>query len=411
MGNKNTKAKEDPVNKALKKFHEENDTTSVIIVGNPCSGKSTVFKSIQFTHDPDNQKYIQENKGHMIDIILNNCIYAMHTLLTLSTKLSGQSTNDNACNMQECKLVLDGKTLEYTQLVHYCAENRTHFDAQHKTTVAKAISFLWNLSPIQCTFAYAMKGKYYNGDIQDNMDYFFNKANTIFAENYTPSHQDMLCMRTRTTGFVQFECKYDNRNYCFVDVGGRRSERKKWMRFLENAGVIFVCELNGYCKTLPDYGGSGLALKESLNMFENVMSVKNMAHCPVVVFLNKTDMLKRCLRETSFKTCFDEYDGRVCGEFGTSSVFNAMIRMYEQDFNLQIPNNIQQLLGLHCAFLACDYWFDLCYRDAIEFVTNKFMKIAPENVIKGVYETCAIEMNQIAKVVDNMLDLDVFKTI
>eukprot|EP01083_Nonionella_stella_P154339 497204_1 len=406
MGNKNAKAKDSKSTARHKEEDVKSNATAVILVGNDMAGKSTVFRSIQFTHDPNSQKYIEDSKRYS-DVILVNCIETMCLILEFCTILSED------CNLQECELVATGETVEHTELIRNFNMYSSNYDAQQKVKLGKAISFLWNSSPIQCTFAHAMKARYSDDilcTIQDNMDYFFNQANDIFAEEYTPTRQDMLHMRELTTGIIEFECKYGDKKYSFYDVGGRRSERQKWMHcFEENTGVIFVCALDGYCK--KDWLSENLAIKESFALFKSVMSVKYMAHRPVVVFLNKTDLFKQSLLEISFKKCFEDYDGRVYGEFGNASVFDAMIAIYERDFHLEIPKNIQQLLGLYCAFLTCDYWFDLCYRDVIDFVTNKLMQIAPENVIKGVYETCAIEMNQIAKVVDNMLDLDVFKTI
>jgi hypothetical protein len=51
----------------------------------------------------------------------------------------------------------------------------------------------------------------------------------ISASDYIPTEQDMLRARVKTTGISEIEFIIDGTKFKMVDVGGQRSERKKWI--------------------------------------------------------------------------------------------------------------------------------------------------------------------------------------
>merc|ERR1712048_1020513 len=83
--------------------------------------------------------------------------------------------------------------------------------------------------------------------IQDSLAYFLDNINRIGAEDYRPSKDDVLNARSRTTGIVEQRFNVNNHPFIIVDVGGQRSERKKWINcFAEVTAVIFVAALSAF---------------------------------------------------------------------------------------------------------------------------------------------------------------------
>jgi guanine nucleotide-binding protein G(i) subunit alpha len=56
-----------------------------------------------------------------------------------------------------------------------------------------------------------------------------------------PTQQDVLRTRVKTTGIVETNFLYKNLNIKLVDVGGQRSERKKWIHCFEGVTAIIFC--------------------------------------------------------------------------------------------------------------------------------------------------------------------------
>lgn len=57
---------------------------------------------------------------------------------------------------------------------------------------------------------------------------YFDSITRIGARNYLPSDQDVLRSRVKTTGITETTFLIGELKYRMFDVGGQRSERKKW---------------------------------------------------------------------------------------------------------------------------------------------------------------------------------------
>ena len=67
-----------------------------------------------------------------------------------------------------------------------------------------------------------------------------------------PTIQDIFYARARTTGIYRQEFRVPDYGLCSIyDVGGERSERKKWRSiFDQNATVLFFVPMDSYDQVL-----------------------------------------------------------------------------------------------------------------------------------------------------------------
>ncbi len=106
--------------------------------------------------------------------------------------------------------------------------------------------------------------------LTDSAKYFFSNIERIAATNYLPNQQDILRSRIPTTGIVEYTFDLDsivfrwvvmdpsnewmNQSiwpFRMVDVGGQRSERRKWIHCFENIDpIIFLVALSEYDQVL-----------------------------------------------------------------------------------------------------------------------------------------------------------------
>jgi guanine nucleotide-binding protein subunit alpha len=71
--------------------------------------------------------------------------------------------------------------------------------------------------------------------------------------DFLPSNQDVLRARLRTTGITETHFDLGALQYRMFDVGGQRSERKKWIHCFENVNaLLFLVAISGYDQCLAE---------------------------------------------------------------------------------------------------------------------------------------------------------------
>lgn len=93
------------------------------------------------------------------------------------------------------------------------------------------------------------------------------------------------------------------------DVGGQRSERKKWIHCFEAVTSIIYCvALSEYDQVLLEETGQN-RMQESLVLFESVINSRWFVRSSVILFLNKIDVFKAKLPKIPLERFFPEYTG------------------------------------------------------------------------------------------------------
>jgi len=153
--------------------------------------------------------------------------------------------------------------------------------------------------------------------VQDTLEYFVENVDRISAPGYIPDKDDVLNVRAITTGIVEENMKIENRMFHIVDVGGQRSERRKWIDCFGNVtGLIYVVSLIAYNQVLYE-DESVNRMKESLTLFKNTMNGKkgpNFEDACIVLFLNKDDLFRETIKKYPITKCFTEYKGALTEE-------------------------------------------------------------------------------------------------
>ena len=99
--------------------------------------------------------------------------------------------------------------------------------------VAPAIQLLWKDSTIQ--EAYSRSTEY---QLIDSSAYLFERVPAMAESTYVPSDQDMLRARIKTTGIQELAFTIQGKPFRLVDIGGQKSERRKWITCFENVQVL-----------------------------------------------------------------------------------------------------------------------------------------------------------------------------
>ncbi|CEO97605.1 hypothetical protein PBRA_000951 [Plasmodiophora brassicae] len=161
---------------------------------------------------------------------------------------------------------------------------------------------------------------------------FLDKVAIIAEPSWTPSRLDLVNFRVRTTGVLDQKIVKDDKSIRLVDVGGQRSERRKWIgQFSGVTAVLFVVAASEYDQKCFEDNATN-RLEESMAVFKEIVNNEQLANAGLVVFFNKTDMLKKKLKTIPFK----DYVPAFPGENSFASVSTYLSKLY-QDIVREAP--------------------------------------------------------------------------
>ena len=94
------------------------------------------------------------------------------------------------------------------------------------------------------------------------------------------------------------------------DVGGQRSERKKWIHCFEGVTVIiFVVAMSGYDLVLAEDEEMNRMI-ESMKLFDSICNNMWFVNTSIILFLNKKDLFEHKIATSPLTICFPEYKGK-----------------------------------------------------------------------------------------------------
>ncbi|KAJ6239816.1 guanine nucleotide-binding protein g(o) subunit alpha [Anaeramoeba flamelloides] len=294
MGNNTTKKrtlrKERMRNKRIERQIGDQKTDSkiefkILVIGCGDSGKSTLVKQMKVLfQDGFSEEVLQLYKMS----IRKKTLIEMKTLI------------------KQCKsLGINLSNLSSLESSNQFLNNMKTDNKQLTKANADLIQELWSDRGIKTTWKNRNEFQ-----ISENMDHFFDKVNEISKKNYRPTTEDILLFRIPTTGISETSFKAHNFNWKVIDVGGQRSERRKWIHHFDNVStVLFVVAMNEFNKKLFE-DQSMNRMHESLAVCETVLNNDFFKKTDCVLLFNKVDLFKESLRKTQFGKHFTKFKGQ-----------------------------------------------------------------------------------------------------
>jgi len=231
-------------------------------------------------------------------IIYSNCISQMKVLTSNMQKL------DISYELSESEE--KAERLENTSSTGETWTQETADDIRH----------LWNDSGIKECFEQRDK----QFQLNDSASYFFDEISRIGDANYLPTNQDVLRCRVRSTGIDEAEFELDGLEFKMLDVGGQRSERRKWIHCFDCVtAVLFCASLSEYDQVLRE-DDSQNRMKESILLFDEICNSPWFRDTTFMLFLNKTDLFREKIPRVPLTVCFPDYQGESNFEQGTSFI-------------------------------------------------------------------------------------------
>lgn len=148
-------------------------------------------------------------------------------------------------------------------------------------------------------------------NVIDGHKEYLNDLPRIASPSYRPTQQDVLLGRVKTTQVVMERYRIDGIEFEMYDVGGQRSERRKWIDCFDNVdAVIFVAALSEYDQSLAEAKRTN-RMVEALELFKSVCNNRAFSETSIMLFLNKKDIFAEKILDSDIaaQKPFADYPG------------------------------------------------------------------------------------------------------
>lgn len=268
----------------------------LLLLGTGDSGKSTIAKQMKIIHL---KGFSQAERMAFKAVVHNNIITSMHTLVD---ECLARYSDQLPANVREIA----------TRYSNFIEENENILISPR---IAEDLKLLWASEFLQKTLTRAGADFY----ILENVSHYLSNIDRIAADGYVPDEQDILRARATTTGVYEIEFDTGNAHFRMVDVGGQRTERKKWIHCFEGVTAILFCVgLSEYDQKLLEDETVG-RMTESLQLFGEICNSRWFDETAIILFLNKEDLFRNKLKYSPLTVAFPEYTG--ANEYDEASQF------------------------------------------------------------------------------------------
>lgn len=171
--------------------------------------------------------------------------------------------------------------------------------------------------------------------LNDTASYFFDALPRFMDAAFVPTQDDALRARVRSTGIEESIFKFQDLEIKMVDVGGQRSERRKWTNCFDAVtAILYICSLSEYDQYLREED-TQMRMHESLLLFDEICNTQWFTKTTIILFLNKKDLFAEKIARVDLKVCFDDYDGG-CNYENAEAFIKARFMEKNQQPNRQI---------------------------------------------------------------------------
>ncbi|GAA5861485.1 hypothetical protein JCM1840_005386 [Sporobolomyces johnsonii] len=177
-------------------------------------------------------------------------------------------------------------------------------------------------------------------ELSESAIYFLEAFPRIIDPSWVPTDEDLLNVRVRTVGIEEIKLQISKKQvYRICDVAGARGTKHAWAYVLSVFDLFFIVALSDYSVADPQ-DPTVNRLADALELFEDVAKNPLLSKVVFIVFMNKTDLLRKKLHSGHYP--LQKYFSGYHGGLKTSGVLHFFQRLFEEchasrkDMNLYV---------------------------------------------------------------------------
>ncbi|KXN88056.1 Guanine nucleotide-binding protein alpha-2 subunit [Leucoagaricus sp. SymC.cos] len=256
----------------------------VLLLGSGDSGKSTILKQMRVIHKvPFSQQEIESYRQLVFDNITRGMRYLLDAMDEFEIKVSEE-------NIPNIELVDNAKDIG----------DGEPFPPQY----IAPLKALWADPNVQRAYERGNEAA-----LPENLPYFFSDLDRLFQPTYQPTEQDIIRCRARTIGITETSFHLRDNELLMVDVGGQKSERRKWIHcFQDVTSILFLVSLSGYDQCLVEDKDAN-QMQDAMTIWDSICHSQWFKQTSIILFLNKNDLFEKKVPVSDIKNFFPDYDG------------------------------------------------------------------------------------------------------
>lgn len=150
-------------------------------------------------------------------------------------------------------------------------------------------------------------------------------------QDYVPSKEDVLRSRKVSRGIMEYHTEVARVPFMFIDVGGQRHYRQKWILCFENVTtILFFVSASEYDEVLAEDRQTN-RLQESLDLFNDVVNSNVFASTHLILFFNKMDQLREKIQHSDINNYFPSFKGNPRSEPDVKRFLHTMFESKRMD--------------------------------------------------------------------------------
>jgi guanine nucleotide-binding protein subunit alpha len=256
----------------------------VLLLGSGDSGKSTVLKQMRLIHKIP---FSPTEFEHYRQLIFDNLTRGLWYLLDAMEDMDLKVSEENLPHLDLLDGTRDIRDGEPFPISYY-----------------QPLKSLWKDPSVQKAWERGNEAA-----LPENLAYFFSALERLFNPTYYPTEQDIIRCRARTIGITETTFHLRDHEMLMVDVGGQKSERRKWIHcFQDVTSILFLVSLSGYDQCLVEDRDAN-QMQDAMTIWDSICHSQWFKQTSIILFLNKNDLFERKIATSDIKSFFPDFDG------------------------------------------------------------------------------------------------------
>ncbi|TBU48722.1 heterotrimeric G protein alpha subunit 4 [Dichomitus squalens] len=258
----------------------------VLLLGSGDSGKSTILKQMRLIHRvPFSSQEIESYR----QLIFNNLTHGLKNVIDA---------------MEDMELEVSPENQDLVPIVEDASDIKD--GEPFPTEFHDVLKRLWEDPNVQAAYARGNEAA-----LPENLLYYFADLDRLFDQEYVPNEQDIVHARARTIGITETVFTLRDHDMLMVDVGGQKSERRKWIHcFQDVTSILFLVSLSGYDQCLVEDKDAN-QMQDAMTIWDSICHSQWFKQTSIILFLNKNDLFEKKVQHSDIKNFFPDYDGEA----------------------------------------------------------------------------------------------------
>ncbi|RDB27427.1 Guanine nucleotide-binding protein alpha-2 subunit [Hypsizygus marmoreus] len=256
----------------------------VLLLGSGDSGKSTILKQMRLIHKlPFSPQEIESYRQLTFENLTRGLKYLLDA-------------------MEDMELKVSEPNISYVDLIENASDLRD--GEPFPMEYYQPLKSLWEDPNVQKAWERGNEAA-----LPENLLYFFSSLDRLFDPAYVPTEQDIIRCRARTIGITETTFSLRDHEMLMVDVGGQKSERRKWIHcFQDVTSILFLVSLSGYDQCLVEDKDAN-QMQDAMTIWDSICHSQWFKQTSIILFLNKNDLFEKKIPTSDIKNFFPDFDG------------------------------------------------------------------------------------------------------